>query len=184
MLKEDIEEYERVKKEADKIRYNLNIDKNMGINTRLLLLNILRYDLSRLEEWDKKEQVWYNAEKKKLEYAESVEIGLAISYNINEAIKRESDVKAQQELYKAMQETYYYLARHLFEYFLPALEFGIEPAKQFIAPRTHVLNPMAREYSKFYYRKDRPILVASMPQRNGQNSAIEGIFSMGDREGA
>ena len=158
--------WEKTEAEIKKIKYNLQNNKELSIRERLLLLNVLRYDISLIEERDKIEQVWYNGEKKKLEYSESVEIGIAISYNINEAIKSEVDVGVQQELYKAMQETYYYLARHLFEYFLPALEFGIPPEKQFIAPRTMVLNPMAREYSKFYYRKDRPILVASMPQRN------------------
>lgn len=158
--------WEKTEAEIKKIKYNLQNNKELSIRERLLLLNVLRYDISLIEERDKIEQVWYNGEKKKLEYSESVEIGIAISYNINEAIKSEVDVGVQQELYKAMQETYYYLARHLFEYFLPALEFGIAPEKQFIAPRTMVLNPMAREYSKFYYRKDRPILVASMPQRN------------------
>lgn len=164
------EKWEKTEAEIKKIKYNLQNNKELSIRDRLLLLNVLRYDVSLIEERDKIEQVWYNGAKKKLEYSESVEIGIAISYNINEAIKKEKDVGVQQELYKAMQETYYYLARHLFEYFLPALEFGIAPEKQFIAPRTMVLNPMAREYSKFYYRKDRPVLVASMPQRNGQNS--------------
>ena len=164
------EELEKIEQEAKKIRYNLNNNKELTLNQRLLLLNVLRYDVSLLEERDKQVQVWYNAKEKKLEYSESVQMGIAISLHINNAIRNEQDVKAQQELYKAMQETYYYLARHLFEYFLPAMEFGIPPEKQFIAPRTVVLNPLAKEYSKFYYRKDRPIMVVSMPQRNGENS--------------
>ena len=162
------ERWEKVEGEIKKIKYNLEANKGLRVRERLMLLNVLRYDISLIEERDGVEQVWYDEEEKKLKYSESVEIGLAISYNINEAIKREEEVEVQRELYKAMQETYYYLARHLFEYFLPALEFGIVPEKQFIAPRVSVLNPIAREYSKFYYRKDRPVLVASMPQRHAE----------------
>lgn len=160
--------WEKTEAEIKKIKYNLQNNKELSIRERLLLLNVLRYDISLIEERDKIEQVWYNGEKKKLEYSESVEIGIAISYNINEAIKKEEDVGVQQELYKAMQETYYFLARHLFEYFLPAMEFGIAPEKQFIAPRTMVLNPIAKKLSEFYYRKDRPIMTLSMPQGTGK----------------
>lgn len=160
------EELEKIEQEAKKIRYNLNNNKELTLNQRLLLLNVLRYDVSLLEERDKIIQVWYNVKEKKLEYSESVQMGIAISLHINDAIRNETDLNAQKELYKAMQETYYYLARHLFEYFLPAMEFGIPPEKQFIAPRTMVLNPIAKELSKFYYRQDRPIMTLSMPQRN------------------
>lgn len=161
------ENWERIEAEVKKIRYNLDNTK-MEISQRLLILNVLRYDLSLLEERDRKLQVWYNEEKKKLEYSESVQIGLVVSWNINEAIRNAKSLEEQQELYKAMQETYYYMARHLFEYFLPAMEFGIPPEEQFIAPRTSVLNALAKEYSKFYYRKDRPVMVVSMPQRHAE----------------
>lgn len=160
------ENYERIEQEAKKIKYNIENNKELTLKERLLLLNVLRYDLSLLEERDRVKQVWYNSKEKKLEYSESVQIGLVVSWHINNAIRQETDVKVQQELYKAMQETYYFLARHLFEYFLPAMEFGIAPEKQFIAPRTIVLNPIAKEMSKFYYREDRPIMTLSMPQRN------------------
>ena len=171
------ENWERIEQEAKKIRYNLDNNKELTIKQRLLLLNVLRYDLSLLEERDKVEQVWYNDREKKLEYSESVQIGLAISYNINDAIRNETDVGTQQELYKAMQETYYFLARHLFEYFLPAMEFGIAPEKQFIAPRTSVLNNIAKEMSKFYYRKDRPIMTLSMPQGTGKTEVSKRFMS-------
>lgn len=166
------ENWEKIEAEAKKIRYNLDNTK-METSQRLLILNVLRYDLSLLEERDRKLQVWYNEEKKKLEYSESVQIGLVVSWNINEAIRNAKSLEEQQELYKAMQETYYYLGRHLFEYFLPAMEFGIAPEKQFIAPRTSVLNPLAKEYSKFYYRKDRPIMVVSMPQGTGKTQILK-----------
>ena len=167
------QDWEKIEAEAKKIRYNLNENKVLSINQRLLLLNVLRYDLSLLEERDKTEFVWYNQIEKKLEYSESVQIGLAISYNINDAIKKETDVGQQQELYKAMQETYYFLARHLFEYYLPAMEFGIAPEKQFIAPRTVVLNPIAKKLSEFYYRKDRPIMTLSMPPGTRERTTIK-----------
>lgn len=164
-----IEEYEKIEEEVKKIRYNLQENGELDIVQRLLLLNVLRYDLSLLEERDRIKQVRYDEAEKRLKYSESVEIGIAISYKINEVIREEEDLEKQKELYKAMQETYYYLARHLFEYFLPAMEFGIAPEKQFIAPRTVVLNNIAIEMSKFYYREDRPIMTLSMPQRNGEN---------------
>lgn len=171
------EKLEKIKGEIKKIRYNLQENKELSIRDRLLLLNVLRYDISLIEEAEGIEQVWYNGAKKKLEYSESVEIGIAISYNINEVIRKEADVKVQQELYKAMQETYYYLARHLFEYFLPALEFGIAPEKQFIAPRTMVLNPIAKKLSEFYYRKDRPIMTLSMPPGTGKTECAKRFMS-------
>lgn len=161
------ENWERIEGEVKKIRYNLDNTK-MEIEQRLLILNVLRYDLSLLEERDKVKQVWYNEKEKKLEYSESVQIGLVVSWHINEAIRNAKSLEEQQELYKAMQETYYYMARHLFEYFLPAMEFGIPPEKQFIAPRTMVLNGIAKEMSKFYYREDRPIMTLSMPQGTGK----------------
>lgn len=162
-------EYEKIEGEIRKIRYNLE-NSELEISTRLLLLNILRYDVSLIEDRDKVEKVVYNDREKKLEYSESIEIGIAIAININEAIRKEKDIKKQQELYKAMKETYYYLARYLFEYYLPAMEFGIAPEKQFIAPRTMVLNRIAKEMSKFYYRKDRPIMTLSMPQGTGKTA--------------
>ena len=166
------EEYEKIAEEVKKIRYNLE-NGEFEIGVRLELLNVLRYDLSLLEERDKVRQVWYDVEEKRLRYSESVEIGIAISYKINEVIIGEEDLERQKKLYMVMQETYYYLARHLFEYFLPAMEFGIAPEKQFIAPRTVVLNEIARKLSEFYYREDRPIMTLSMPQRNGKRTALK-----------
>lgn len=149
----------------------------MEIGQRLLLLNLLRYDLSLIEDRDKIEKVKYNYETKKLEFSESIEIGIAISLRINEVIRGESELSKQQELYKCMQEVYYYLARYLFEYYLPAMEFGIAPEKQFIAPRTSVLNRIAKEMSKFYYRTDRPIMTLSMPQGTGKTEISKRFMS-------
>lgn len=169
-------DYERIEGEIKKIRYNLDVTE-MEIGQRLLLLNLLRYDLSLIEDRDKIEKVKYNYEKKGLEYSESIEIGIAISLRINEVIRGERELNKQQELYKCMQEVYYYLARHLFEYYLPAMEFGIAPEKQFIAPRTSVLNRIAKEMSKFYYRTDRPIMTLSMPQGTGKTEISKRFMS-------
>lgn len=172
----EVTDYERIEAEIKKIRYNLDVTE-MGIGQRLLLLNLLRYDLSLIEDRDKVEKVKYNYKTKKLEFSESIEIGIAISLRINEVIRGESELSKQQELYKCMQEVYYYLARYLFEYYLPAMEFGIAPEKQFIAPRTSVLNRIAKEMSKFYYRTDRPIMTLSMPQGTGKTEISKRFMS-------
>lgn len=169
-------DYERIEAEIKKIRYNLDVTE-MEIGKRLLLLNLLRYDLSLIEDRDKVEKVKYNYKTKRLDFSESIEIGIAISLRINEVIRGESELSKQQELYKCMQEVYYYLARYLFEYFLPAMEFGIAPEKQFIAPRTSVLNRIAKEMSKFYYRTDRPIMTLSMPQGTGKTEISKRFMS-------
>lgn len=169
-------DYERIEGEIKKIRYNLDVTE-MEIGQRLLLLNLLRYDLSLIEDRDKIEKVKYNYKTKRLEFSESIEIGIAISLRINEVIRGESELSKQQELYKCMQEVYYYLARYLFEYYLPAMEFGIAPEKQFIAPRTSVLNRIAKEMSKFYYRTDRPIMTLSMPQGTGKTEISKRFMS-------
>lgn len=175
------EEYEAKKAENDKIRYNLEHGE-IGIVQRLQLLNVLRYNLGLIEETDKVEKVVYDEIGKRLVYSESVEIGLAISLKINEAIIEAESIEDKQTLYGVMKETYYYLARYLFEYFLPAMEFGIAPEKQFIAPRTSVLNPIAREMSKFYYRKDRPIMTLSMPQGTRKDRSVKAFYVVGDRK--
>ena len=169
-------DYEKIEAEIRKIRYNLDATE-MELGQRLLVLNVLRYDVSLIEDRDKKEKVKYNYFTKKLEYSESIEIGIVISLKINDVIREEENLGRQQELYKCMQETYYYLARYLFEYYLPAMEFGIPPEKQFIAPRTSVLNWLAKEYTKFYYRTDRPIMTVSMPQGTGKTAIGQRFLS-------
>ena len=169
-------DYEKIEAEIRKIRYNLDATE-MELGQRLLVLNVLRYDLSLIEDREKVEKVKYNYFTKKLEYSESTEIGIVISLKINDVIREEEELSRQQELYKCMQETYYYLARYLFEYYLPAMEFGIPPEKQFIAPRTSVLNNLAKEYTKFYYRTDRPIMTVSMPQGTGKTAIGQRFLS-------
>ena len=169
-------DYEQIERDIEKIRYNLE-HTELEIGQRIKLLNLLRYNLSKIEDRDKVEKVVYDNKEKKLKYAESIEIGIAISYNINDIIREEKSFEKQQELYEVMKETYYYLARYLFEYYLPAMEFGIRPEKQFIAPRTSVLNMVAKEMSKFYYRKDRPIMTLSMPQGTGKTEISKRFMS-------
>lgn len=163
-MEEEID-YERLESEVRKIRYNLfEIETPMSMGDRLKLLNIMRYNLGLIEDKNKVKKVVYDYKEKRLKYSESVEIGIAIVSGINEEIKEAKSTEEQIELYNVMKESYYYLGRYLFEYFLVAMEFGIEAERQFIAPRTSVLNRVAREMSKFYYRDDRPIMTLSMPQ--------------------
>lgn len=166
---ESEQDYEKIERDIKKIEYNLE-NTEMEVSKRLLLLNILRYDKSLIEDRDRICKVRYDYSTKNLKTAESIQIGTAISLNINEAIREAKDLEVQRQLYQAMKETYYYLARYLFEYYLPAMEFGIAPEKQFIAPRTMVLNYVAREMTKFYYRTDRPIMTLSMPQGTGKTA--------------
>lgn len=176
-MEEEVD-YARLEAEVRKIKYNLfEIKTPMTTAQRLVYLNILRYNLGLIEDRDKVKKVVYNGETKKLEYSESVEIGIAISVAINDEIRAAEELEEQQNLYKVMQETYYYLARYLFEYFLPAMEFGIPPERQFIAPRVSVLNRVAREMTKFYYRADRPIMTLSMPQGTGKTEVSKRFMS-------
>lgn len=164
-MEEEID-YERLKAEVRKIRYNLfEVKTPMRMGKRLKYLNIMRYDLGLIEDKERVKKVEYDKSEKKLKYSESIEIGIAIALAINDEIRGAESQEEQVELWNVMKETYYYLARYLFEYFLVAMEFGIPAEKQFIAPRTSVLNRVAREMSKFYYREDRPIMTLSMPQR-------------------
>lgn len=161
---EEFYDLEKEKQDISKIRYNLK-NTEMQDFQRMQLLNILRYKEGLKEDYLGQEKVKCNSDNTALEYNESIKIGIVITMHINEIIKNEKDLEKQKQMYEMMQETYYYLARYLFEYYLFAIEFGIPPEKQFIAPRTSVLNEVAKKYSLFYYRTDRPIMTVSMPQR-------------------
>lgn len=171
-MEEEID-YERLKAEVRKIRYNLfEVKTEMSMGRRLKYLNIMRYNLGLIEDKERVKKVEYDYKEKKLKYSESIEIGIAIALAINDEIRGAESQEEQVELWNVMKETYYYLARYLFEYFLVAMEFGIPAEKQFIAPRTSVLNGVAREMSKFYYREDRPIMTLSMPQGTGKEQPL------------
>jgi hypothetical protein len=159
-------DFEKEKQDIKKIRYNLQ-NTPMDVAQRLELLNILRYKEGLKEDYLGEIKVKCNENNTALEYNESIKVGIAITMHINQAIIEAEELETKKKLYEVMQETYYYLARYLFEYYLVALEFGIPPDKQFIAPRAMVLNDIAKKYSLFYYRTDRPIMTVSMPQRNG-----------------
>ena len=175
-MEEEID-YERLKAEVRKIRYNLfEVKTPMSMGNRLKYMNIMRYDLGLIEDKERVKKVEYEYEEKRLKYSESIEIGIEIAKEINEEI-RKAEGEEQIELWNVMKETYYYLARYLFEYYLVAMEFGIEAEKQFIAPRTSVLNRVAREMSKFYYREDRPIMTLSMPQGTGKTEISKRFMS-------
>ena len=175
-MEEEID-YERLKAEVRKIRYNLfEVNTPMSMGDRLKYLNIMRYNLGLIEDKEKVKKVQYDCEEKKLRYSESIEIGIAIALAINDEI-RAAEGEEQVELWNVMKETYYYLGRYLFEYYLVAMEFGIPAEKQFIAPRTSVLNRVAREMSKFYYREDRPIMTLSMPQGTGKTEVSKRFMS-------
>lgn len=134
--------------------------------------DVLRYYYSENE--TEKEKVIYNAEEDRLEYSKSIALSKEIADNGAKVIKLVADDK-KQEVTKIVQNNYYYLARYLFSYFLVAIEFGIEPEKQFLAPRTSVLIPIARKLEKFYY-KPKGVMTVSMPQRNRKNGAFEEIY--------
>lgn len=147
------------------LREQLTMD--MDDILRIEKVNLLRYYLSEEENAKKTTKVRYIEEKDNLEYSESVQLAIILCERLDEIIKKQTDIETMQKLYKIMQENYYYLARYLFSYFAVAIEFGIEKSKQFLAPRTCVLNYINWELTKFYY-KDRGIMTISMPQGTGK----------------
>lgn len=148
------------------------LELNMDDIMRVQKLNLLRYYLSKNEDENKVTKVEYVEEKDNLKYCESIRIAIILSERLNEMIMlNKNDVKLIEELYRILQENYYYLAKYLFNYFAVAMEFGIEKSKQFLAPRTCVLNYINWELTKFYY-KDRAVMTISMPQRNWKRTAI------------
>ncbi len=141
---------------------------NMDDVMRIEKLNLLRYYLGEKEKDEKVIKVEYVEEKDNLKYSESVEISIILSERLNQMIMlNKNDYKLIEKLYQILQENYYYLARYLFNYFAVAMEFGIEKSKQFLAPRTCVLNYVNWELTKFYY-KDRAVMTISMPQGTGK----------------
>lgn len=148
------------------------LELNMDDIMRVQKLNLLRYYLSKNEDENKITKVEYVEEKDNLKYSESIRIAIILSERLNEIIMLNKDnYNLIEKLYKILQENYYYLARYLFNYFAVAMEFGIEKSKQFLAPRTCVLNYVNWELTKFYY-KDRAVMTISMPQRNWKRTAI------------
>lgn len=156
--------------EIKTLRNQLELD--MDDIMRIQKLNLLRYYLSKNEDANNIVKVEYLEANDNLKYSESLRIAIILSERLNEMIMlNKNDVKLIEELYRILQENYYYLAKYLFNYFAVAMEFGIEKSKQFLAPRTCVLNYINWELTKFYY-KDRAVMTISMPQRNWKRTAI------------
>lgn len=149
------------------------LKEKMSDRLRIEKLNLLRFYLSEVEE--EKTKVRYQAVGDKLEYSESIKIGMVIAERINKVITQEEDLETKLKLNTIMKEVYYYLARYLYNYFAVAIEFGIPKEKQFLAPRTCVLNYINWELTKFYY-KDRAVMTISMPQGTGKTEDREKIY--------
>ncbi len=166
-----------------KLRSQLKLD--MSNELRIEKLNLLRYYLG-LEEAEK-EKVKYDEGSKELEYSDSIRISMYLIGEINKEIINSNDIEYQKKMLELLKSQYFYLARYLFEYYLVALEWGIPNEKQFIAPRTMVLNNIAKRLSRFYYRQDRAVLTLSMPQGTGKEQPLsskiltpDGWITMGD----
>ena len=127
-------------------------------------LDALRYFYKENE--DERERVKYDKENNRLILSDSLKIGQRIIEYIGKNIDKFKDTE-RAEAIKILQNNYYYLGRYLFSYYLVAIEFGIMPEKQFLAPRTSVLMPIAKKLEKFYY-KPKEIEVIAMPQGTGK----------------
>ena len=127
-------------------------------------LDALRYFYKENE--DERERVKYDKENNRLILSDSLKIGQRIIEYIGKNIDKFKDTE-RAEAIKILQNNYYYLGRYLFSYYLVAIEFGIMPEKQFLAPRTSVLMPIAKKLEKFYY-KPKAIEVIAMPQGTGK----------------
>lgn len=128
---------------------------------KLQQLDALRYFYKENEKDD--ERVVYNEETRELEYSKSIKTAIEITNYVPKFIN-EMEEEKKREAIEIMQKNYYYLAGYLFSYYVIAIEFGIPPEKQFFAPRTSVLGPIAKKLEKFYY-KPKGVMTISMPQR-------------------
>lgn len=131
-------------------------------------LDALRYFYKENE--DERERVKYDKENNRLILSDSLKIGQRIIEYIGKNIDKFKDTE-RAEAIKILQNNYYYLGRYLFSYYLVAIEFGIMPEKQFLAPRTSVLMPIAKKLEKFYY-KPKAIEVIAMPQGTGKEQPL------------
>lgn len=170
--------------DIEKINENIGIlrsqlKQKMPNLLRAQKLNLLRDYLGEIEK--EEEKVKYNSEEDKLEYSESITIAMFLVQELERLIVKEKEFEVQLKYDEIMRQQYYYLARYLYAYFAVAIEFGIEKAKQFLAPRTCVLNYINWELTKFYY-KDRAIMTISMPQGTRENRGRKEIYGVGSWE--
>lgn len=131
-------------------------------------LDALRYFYKENE--TEKDKVKYDAEKDELILSNSLKVGQKLIDYISKNINKLKDDERNKAV-TILQNNYYYLAKYLFSYYLVAIEFGIPAEKQFLAPRTSVLIPIAKKLEKFYY-KSKAIAVIAMPQGTGKEQPL------------
>lgn len=131
-------------------------------------LSLLRYYLAQIE--DEKEKIKYIPDKDNFEYSESLKIAIFLIQEMEILINNESSLEDKIKYNDIMKQQYYYLAKYMYCYFAVAIEFGIPKEKQFLAPRTCILNYVNWELTKFYY-KERAVMTISMPQGTGKTEA-------------
>lgn len=156
--------------EIEKLEKHLPHETNAF--AKLQQMDALRYYYKENEKDE--DRVKYNVEIKDLEYSKSIKMGIEITKYVPkklQEIEEENKIKA----IEIMKNNYYYLAGYLFSYYAIAIEFGIAPEKQFIAPRTSVLGPIARKLERFYY-KPKGVMTISMPQGTGKTELRQTIY--------
>lgn len=149
--------------EIEKIKAHLSYEKDYF--QKIKQLDALRYFYKEGEK--EKERVVYYEKENKLIYSNSIKVAIQITEFVPKILKEIPDPNNKAEAITIMKNNYYYLAGYLFSYYLVAIEFGIEPEKQFIAPRTSVLGPIAKKLERFYY-KPKGVMTVSMPQGTGK----------------
>lgn len=137
-----------------------HIDKEEDALQKIKQMDALRYFYEQNEK--EKEKIQYDSEKDELIHSKSIKKAIEITQIVPKMLKY---IENKEDAIEIMTNNYYYLARYLFSYYLVAIEFGIPPEKQFLAPRTSVLIPIAKKLEKFYY-KPKAVMTVSMPQRN------------------
>lgn len=148
--------------QINKLENHLKFEKDKF--QKLKQMDVLRYYYKLNEE--EKDKVKYDEEKDELILSKSLEIGIEITKYVPKVLS-ELQENEKTEAINIMKNNYYYLAGYLFSYYAIAIEFGIAPEKQFLAPRTSVLIPIAKELEKFYY-KPKAVMTISMPQGTGK----------------
>ena len=152
--------------EIEKLEKHLPHETNAF--AKLQQMDALRYYYKENEKDE--DRVKYNVEIKDLEYSKSIKMGIEITKYVPKKlheIEEENRIKA----IEIMKNNYYYLAGYLFSYYAVAIEFGIAPEKQFLAPRTSVLGPIAKKLERFYY-KPKGVMTISMPQGTGKEQPL------------
>lgn len=145
-----------------------HLPKETDIYQKIKQLDALRYFYKENE--TEKEKVKYDRENDKLILCNSLKISEQIVKIIPKELGKIEDSN-KNEVVEIMRKNYYYLAGYLFSYYLVAIEFGIEPEKQFLAPRTSVLGPISKKLEKFYY-KEKGVMTISMPQGMGKEQPL------------